>query len=79
MGLPGSKSNGISAPCMNCENKGCGSYHDVCPEYREFRKMRDEINKKRVVAVSKELRKRESIRRNRKELLNNSPAKGVKK
>lgn len=22
-----------SCPCKECENKGCGSFHDKCPEY----------------------------------------------
>lgn len=36
-------------PCKNCPNKGCGTYHDECPEYQEFinyKKLdREDINK----------------------------------
>lgn len=24
-------------PCSNCPKAGCGSYHDECPDYQEFR------------------------------------------
>lgn len=33
----------IIAPCINCEKKGCGSYHDICEKYKEFRKQKDAI------------------------------------
>lgn len=23
----------MNCPCKNCENKGCGSYHDICKQY----------------------------------------------
>lgn len=23
-------------PCKNCPRKGCGSYHDSCPEYQDY-------------------------------------------
>ena len=23
-------------PCRTCARKGCGSYHDICPEYKKF-------------------------------------------
>lgn len=25
-------------PCGKCERKGCGSYHDVCKEYQEWKR-----------------------------------------
>ena len=28
----------LTAPCVNCDKKGCGSYHDKCPEYQQFKK-----------------------------------------
>lgn len=26
------------APCADCERKGCGSYHDQCEAYQEYKK-----------------------------------------
>ena len=23
-------------PCMKCEKRGCGTYHDICPPYQKF-------------------------------------------
>lgn len=31
-------------PCKDCERKGCGSYHDKCPEYQEYRARVDEVH-----------------------------------
>lgn len=31
----------MKSPCMDCENKGCGSFHDKCNKYAKFR---DEIS-----------------------------------
>lgn len=28
---------------MKCERKGCGSYHDECEKYREFKQSREEL------------------------------------
>lgn len=25
------------SPCMGCENAGCGSYHDHCQKYQEWK------------------------------------------
>lgn len=33
-------------PCKDCERKGCGAYHDQCPEFREYRARVDEVRKK---------------------------------
>ena len=27
----------MKAPCRSCSNKGCGTYHDICPEYKEWK------------------------------------------
>lgn len=24
-------------PCIDCERKGCGSYHDECPEHKKWK------------------------------------------
>lgn len=38
------KESSHGCPCKPCPKKGCGSYHDVCPEYRTWRKELDEKN-----------------------------------
>lgn len=30
------------SPCKTCENRGCGSYHDECEKYKEYRVAKDE-------------------------------------
>ena len=30
------------SPCFKCERQGCGSYHDICPEYNDW--LRDGIS-----------------------------------
>ena len=37
----------IDAPCLKCERKGCGPYHDQCPEFIEFKKAVKEERKKK--------------------------------
>ena len=29
-------------PCKDCARKGCGMYHDICPEYNKWKKAEDE-------------------------------------
>lgn len=29
----------MESPCKNCENKGCGSYHDKCLPYLRWREI----------------------------------------
>lgn len=36
------------APCINCDRKGCGSYHSRCPKYQKFRKQKDKEYEKRL-------------------------------
>lgn len=33
-------------PCKDCPRKGCGSYHDKCPEYQKWKAYTNEIKKK---------------------------------
>lgn len=37
----------MNAPCRDCENKGCGSYHDHCPAFKKFREERNCVNERR--------------------------------
>lgn len=40
----------MKCPCINCEMKGCGVFHDQCEPYQEYAKARrddrDDINKR---------------------------------
>ena len=36
----------INCPCVNCEKRGCGIYHDKCKEYQVYKKNRCKLNKK---------------------------------
>lgn len=38
----------MEVPCKYCERKGCGTYHDVCSEYRNFRECRILISQMRL-------------------------------
>lgn len=31
----------MKAPCLDCPKVGCGSYHDICPTYQEFRAIKE--------------------------------------
>lgn len=50
------------APCMKCENRGCGTYHDVCPEYQDYKKYSEEYKAKKYAEKEKEY----FMRQNRK-------------
>lgn len=39
----------MQGPCKDCEHLGCGSYHDQCEKYQEF--------KTQLATISKEMRK----------------------
>lgn len=38
------------APCVNCERKGCGAYHDQCELYLQFRAEQQAISEKKIKA-----------------------------
>ena len=31
----------VTCPCLECENQGCGPYHDKCEAYQGWRKKRE--------------------------------------
>lgn len=31
-------------PCKDCENKGCGTYHDQCEKYQQYVEWRNYIH-----------------------------------
>ena len=33
--------------CQYCPNKGCGSYHDICPDYQNEKAERDKAFKEK--------------------------------
>lgn len=37
----------MTPPCKDCEKKGCGLYHDICPLYQQFKKEREKEYKYR--------------------------------
>lgn len=37
------------APCKDCERKGCGSFHDECPLYLQWKKEKAENDQKDLV------------------------------
>lgn len=38
------KANRSNCPCRDCPGKGCGAYHNQCPDYLKWRKELDERN-----------------------------------
>ena len=36
-------------PCIDCPKKGCGAYHDICPEHQAMKQERAEINRMRLL------------------------------
>ena len=38
------------APCVDCENKGCGAYHDKCELYLAFRDEQRQLQEKKLKA-----------------------------
>ena len=41
------------SPCMSCERRGCGAYHDECKKYLEYnRNIKDINNKSRTKAIN---------------------------
>lgn len=55
-----------SAPCVTCERKGCGSYHDECEEYQAFREYRRRISDNRQVSEKLTSYKNEAMDRMKK-------------
>ncbi len=43
----------MESPCAKCERKGCGSYHDICKEYQEY-KATNEKNKRKNIPLGRE-------------------------
>lgn len=46
-------------PCKNCPKQGCGSYHDICPEYIEWKKQ--ELERRNLIKKNKAFHGREYI------------------
>lgn len=49
---------GYRPPCMGCERRGCGAYHDVCEKYIEYRKLKQKEYTNRIenLKVSEDIR-----------------------
>lgn len=53
----------FSPPCKDCERKGCGTYHDECQIYLEWKEKKKAIveqlrNEKRLYTTGREKRRR---------------------
>lgn len=44
----------FKSPCINCEKRGCGAYHDVCPAYQEVKQKEIERGGNRIKAQADE-------------------------
>lgn len=33
----------MNCPCINCERKGCGAYHDQCKKFKKYTKEKIKI------------------------------------
>ena len=42
-----------NAPCLNCDLRGCGSYHDECEKYKAFVEEQNILKNKRLEANTK--------------------------
>lgn len=47
-------------PCKRCERKGCGNYHDKCPEYQQWKRSVEE--EKAIVNENKKPQQRTYIK-----------------
>lgn len=41
----------LKNPCKDCENKGCGIYHDECEKYQKFKEYNEKISNERAKSV----------------------------
>lgn len=53
----------MKAPCANCPKKGCGSYHDECPDYISFKKSQEDLYKRRKEAKDRRIFITEEVER----------------
>lgn len=42
----------MRCPCIECDKKGCGAYHDKCEPYQAFFAYRNEVNQRRAAAFA---------------------------
>jgi coenzyme F420-reducing hydrogenase beta subunit len=42
-----------SIPCKDCEKQGCGTYHDQCPEYKNYKERIAEVHRRNNVEYDK--------------------------
>ncbi len=66
----------MKCPCGTCENQGCGSFHEHCEKYLEFKSQRQKVYKERYEA-SKMIKLKDEMKKRRCSLRidNNSPLK----
>jgi hypothetical protein len=39
----------MNPPCKDCPKKGCGRYHDECPEFQAYRAQQEEVYRLRHI------------------------------
>ena len=39
----------MKCPCIDCEKKGCGAYHDKCEPFKEWSRQNEESRKRRAM------------------------------
>lgn len=59
-------------PCRDCERKGCGTYHDECEQYQQYRVERELTLMKRNTENKYQDYKNETMNRMRKHKRNKS-------
>ena len=42
------------SPCLTCDRKGCGAYHDECEKYLDYSEERNELNHKKMISKRNE-------------------------
>ena len=58
----------MKCPCKGCPNAGCGSYHDKCETYQEWKNGLDEAHKTREKEITSRTISRDHEMKYRKNL-----------
>lgn len=59
------------SPCADCPKKGCGAYHDICPDYQPWAKnMKDSKNSiKDTYTTKPHMERSKSFRRSKNNIV----------
>ena len=39
----------LKIPCEKCERKGCGAYHDVCPDFKKYKAQNEAMKPEKII------------------------------